>query len=94
MRRSAPGVSSSWSRLQSQAPGGQGTLTIRLRRGALDVFQWQLLGAALLDLDRGYLTVGGENSVGRGRATITALTLNRYPLQKEDLLHALAEVEK
>ena len=74
--------------------GGQGTLTIRLRRGALDVFQWQLLGAALLDLDRGYLTVGGENSVGRGRATITALTLNGYPLQKEDLLHALAEVEK
>ena len=42
----------------------------------------------------GYLTVGGENSVGRGRATITALTLNGYPLQKEDLLHALAEVEK
>lgn len=74
--------------------GGQGTLTIRLRRGALDVFQRQLLGAALLDLDRGYLTVGGENSVGRGRATITALTLNGYPLQKEDLLHALAEVEK
>ena len=74
--------------------GGQGTLTIRLRRGALDVFQWQLLGAALLDLDRGYLTVGGENSVGRGRATITALTLNGHPLQKEDLLHALAEVEK
>lgn len=74
--------------------GGQGTLTIRLRRGALDVFQRQLLGAALLDLDRGYLTVGGENSVGRGRATITALTLNGYPLQKEDLLHALTEVEK
>lgn len=52
-------------------------------QGALDVFQRQLLGAALLDLDRGYLTVGGENSVGRGRATITALTLNGYPLQKK-----------
>lgn len=44
-------------------------------------------------LTAGYLTVGGENSVGRGRATITALTLNGYPLQKEDLLHALTEVE-
>lgn len=74
--------------------GGQGTLTIRLRKGALDAFQRQLLGAALLDLDSGYLTAGGENSVGRGRAAITALTLNGRPLQKEDLLHALAEVEK
>ena len=74
--------------------GGQGTLTIRLRKGALDAFQRQLLGAALLDLDRGYLTIGGENSVGRGRATVTAMTLNGHPLQKENLLHALAEVEK
>ncbi len=68
-------------------------MTIRLRRGALDVFQRQCSGAALLDLERGYLTVGGENRVGRGRASITALTLNDTPLQKEDLLHALTEVE-
>ena len=74
--------------------GGQGTLTIRLRKGALDASQQQLLGAALLDLDRGYLTVGGENSVGRGRAAVITLTLNGRPLQKENLLHALAEVAK
>lgn len=74
--------------------GGHGTLTIRLRKGALDASQQQLLGAALLDLDRGYLTVGGENSVGRGRAAVITLTLNGRPLQKENLLHALAEVAK
>lgn len=60
----------------------------------MDASQQQLLGAALLDLDRGYLTVGGENSVGRGRAAVITLTLNGRPLQKENLLHALAEVAK
>ena len=72
--------------------GGRGVLTIRLRKGAADALVLQLLGAALLDLDRGYLTVGGENGVGRGRAKITALTLNGAALEKTDLLEALQEV--
>lgn len=72
--------------------GGQGTLTIRIRRGALNALNAQLLGAALLDLDRGYLTFGGENGVGRGRAAITGLTLNGHALEKQDLMQALQEV--
>ena len=52
------------------------------------------LGAALLDLDRGYLTVGGETGVGRGAAAVTALTLNGRSLAKETLLNALTEAAK
>ena len=74
--------------------GGQGVLTIRLRKGAADAFLLGLLGAALLDLDRGYLTVGGETGVGRGASAVTALTLNGRPLAKETLLNALTEAAK
>ena len=74
--------------------GGQGVLTIRLRKGAADAFLLGLLGAALLDLDRGYLTVGGETGVGRGAAAVTALTLNGRPLAKETLPNALTEAAK
>jgi CRISPR/Cas system CSM-associated protein Csm3 (group 7 of RAMP superfamily) len=53
--------------------GGAGELVIRYPAGALTPLQSQLLAAALIDLDLGLLTVGGESSVGRGRVGISKL---------------------
>jgi hypothetical protein len=56
--------------------GGIGELVIRYPAGALTPLQSQLLVAALIDLDLGLLTVGGESSVGRGRVGISTLLLD------------------
>jgi hypothetical protein len=53
--------------------GGTGELVIRYPAGALTPLQSQLLAAAMIDLDLGLLTVGGESSVGRGRVGISKL---------------------
>ena len=55
--------------------GGTGELRIQVRDG-LEEPLCSLLYAALADLHFGLLTVGGEGSVGRGRASIESLTIN------------------
>lgn len=56
--------------------GGGGRLALRAREAELTPLTRQLLGAALLDLHLGLLTVGGESGVGRGRMRLTRLLVN------------------
>lgn len=56
--------------------GGSGTLRLRVHRQELTPLTRQLLGAALLDLHLGLLTVGGEGNVGRGRVRLTELLVD------------------
>ena len=55
--------------------GGEGTLTIRIK-AMPDDDMMQIFYAALLDLNNGLLTFGGESSIGYGRANITELRIN------------------
>jgi hypothetical protein len=77
--------------------GGKGELVIRYPAGALTPLQSQLLAAALIDLDLGLLTVGGESGVGRGRAGVRALLLDgrdiseRLQAKRTDFLEEEAE---
>ena len=59
--------------------GGSGELDIRIS-GPVDKEVMDLFEAALLDLHFGLLPVGGESSVGRGRAEITGLHINGEPV--------------
>ena len=56
--------------------GGTGTLHLCVKENAMSDFQKKLLAIALIDLDLGLMSFGGEAGVGRGRAEITGLSVN------------------
>ena len=56
--------------------GGRGTLEIVVKASEITTLQKQLLATALIDLDLGLMTFGGESGVGRGRCEIEHLTVN------------------
>lgn len=56
--------------------GGNGTLEIVIKDSEITGLQKQLLAISLIDLDLGLMTVGGESGVGRGRCTISQITVN------------------
>ncbi len=56
--------------------GGKGELEITVTESKMTKLQRQLLAIALIDMDLGLMTVGGEAGVGRGRCMITRLTVN------------------
>ncbi|MEY8428147.1 RAMP superfamily CRISPR-associated protein [Lachnospiraceae bacterium 46-15] len=56
--------------------GGKGTLHLCIKENAMSDFQKKLLAIALIDLDLGLMSFGGEAGVGRGRAEITELFVN------------------
>ncbi len=59
--------------------GGKGTLAVSIPKDAPDALQ-RLIEACLLDLHNGLLSFGGEGSVGRGTAVMTALRKDGEPL--------------
>lgn len=56
--------------------GGRGTLEIVIDNSEITGLQKQLLAVALIDLDLGLMSFGGESGVGRGRCEIAQLIVN------------------
>lgn len=56
--------------------GGTGAIHICVNENAMSKLQKKLLSIALIDLDLGLMSFGGEAGVGRGRAEIEKLTVN------------------
>ena len=58
------------------ARNGKGKLVITLSDKVNNKAFLDLLGAAIIDLDKGYFNVGGEGNVGRGLVKINSISIN------------------
>ena len=58
------------------ARNGKGKLVITLSDKVNNKAFLELLGVALIDLDKGYFNVGGEGNVGRGLVNIKDININ------------------
>ena len=70
--------------------GGTTDLTIKCEKQTLSKYH-QYLAAAIMDLNAGYLSIGGLTSVGRGLFEVSSVTVNEKPIGKEysDIAKAL-----